>query len=512
MNKKVKSIIIIFLIILLLLVILKSAWVCDDAYITFRTVDNFVNVYGLRWNVIERVQSYTSPLWMFLISFFYFFTKEIYFTTIFVSIFITLMSVLLLARQYDFIWKILLIIFLMSSKTFIDFSTSGLENPLIYLLLVIFLIMYIKSKYTSKNLLKLTLISSLLALTRVDLLVFIILPLFYFTYKTYSKKEIIDIIKSLSFGFLPFIIWELFSLFYYGFPLANTYYAKLNLVTPKIELFKQGLYYLIESTMFDPFLVIIILGVILPYFIKDKKFMFISNGILLYTFFVLKAGGDFMNGRFLLAQFIASTFILFYFLNNLKIKKGWKISIISILIILILILSFLFSSTSPIFSKLLYKPVPFSDHGIADERSFYYYGTGLIFHDDRSDEITFGWVNEGKELRNKKGKLTVIHTNVGFLGYYAGPNVTIIDKLALTDPLLARLDGPTSRPGHSMRQLPNGYFKSVFQNDILIEDENMATYYEKIKIITRGNLFDFNRLKEIIKMNLGLYEHLINKK
>ncbi len=32
---------------------LKLAWVCDDAFITFRTIDNFVNEYGLRWNIAD---------------------------------------------------------------------------------------------------------------------------------------------------------------------------------------------------------------------------------------------------------------------------------------------------------------------------------------------------------------------------------------------------------------------------------------------------------------------------
>ena len=49
-------------------VLVRTAWVSDDAYITFRTVDNFLAGYGLRWNVGERVQTYTHPLWMFLVS------------------------------------------------------------------------------------------------------------------------------------------------------------------------------------------------------------------------------------------------------------------------------------------------------------------------------------------------------------------------------------------------------------------------------------------------------------
>ena len=46
-----------FLLILFTFIFLLNAWVCDDAYITFRTIDNFLHGHGLRWNVAERVQS-----------------------------------------------------------------------------------------------------------------------------------------------------------------------------------------------------------------------------------------------------------------------------------------------------------------------------------------------------------------------------------------------------------------------------------------------------------------------
>ena len=42
--------------------VLCAAWVADDAFITLRTVDNLLAGYGPRWNVVERVQTYTHPL------------------------------------------------------------------------------------------------------------------------------------------------------------------------------------------------------------------------------------------------------------------------------------------------------------------------------------------------------------------------------------------------------------------------------------------------------------------
>ncbi|MBN1250426.1 MAG: hypothetical protein JXC32_22370, partial [Anaerolineae bacterium] len=69
--------------------VVRNAWLSDDAYITFRTVDNFVHGYGLTWNVAERVQVYTHPLWMFLLSGVYAITREITITSQVVSILVS---------------------------------------------------------------------------------------------------------------------------------------------------------------------------------------------------------------------------------------------------------------------------------------------------------------------------------------------------------------------------------------------------------------------------------------
>jgi hypothetical protein len=39
----------------LLVLLLRTAWVSEDAYISFRVVSNFLSGYGLRWNIADRV-------------------------------------------------------------------------------------------------------------------------------------------------------------------------------------------------------------------------------------------------------------------------------------------------------------------------------------------------------------------------------------------------------------------------------------------------------------------------
>jgi arabinofuranosyltransferase len=75
----------------------QTAWVCDDAFISFRVVDNFVNGFGLRWNTFERVQAYTNPLWTLLHIPIYYFWRDIYLLTLVLSFLSTIGAVTLVA-------------------------------------------------------------------------------------------------------------------------------------------------------------------------------------------------------------------------------------------------------------------------------------------------------------------------------------------------------------------------------------------------------------------------------
>ena len=46
-----------FLVLLFGLFLIRNAWVSDDAYITFRTVENYLAGYGIGYNPFIRVQA-----------------------------------------------------------------------------------------------------------------------------------------------------------------------------------------------------------------------------------------------------------------------------------------------------------------------------------------------------------------------------------------------------------------------------------------------------------------------
>ena len=47
------------------------AWLSDDIFVTFRYIQQFINGNGLVYNVGERVEGFTHPLWLFMLMPFY---------------------------------------------------------------------------------------------------------------------------------------------------------------------------------------------------------------------------------------------------------------------------------------------------------------------------------------------------------------------------------------------------------------------------------------------------------
>src|SRR5262249_6617934 len=140
---------------------ISSAWVSDDAYITFRVVDNAVNGYGLTWNIDERVQVYTHPLWMLLHIPFYAVFGNIYLVTIALSLACFGLAVFTVARSRNFYDAALLVVLPLSlSRPITDYATSGLENSLSMLLIAVFV--HLLHEKTRPQWLMLSLTSALL--------------------------------------------------------------------------------------------------------------------------------------------------------------------------------------------------------------------------------------------------------------------------------------------------------------------------------------------------------------
>jgi len=150
-------------------------------------------------------------------------------------------------------------------------------------------------------------------------------------------------------------------------------------------------------------------------------------------------------------------------------------------------------------------------HDVADERGFYYSNTSLLGASHRAQVNDHPWgINGRRALR--AGDSPVAKRTIGFFGYYAGPRIHIVDRFGLADPLLARLAPTTTdawRAGHLERDLPAGYLAAVVTSPARIDHPELAQYYEKLVLITRGDLGDPARWRAILELNLGKYDHYL---
>jgi arabinofuranosyltransferase len=151
--------------------------------------------------------------------------------------------------------------------------------------------------------------------------------------------------------------------------------------------------------------------------------------------------------------------------------------------------------------------------GIADERAFMYRATGILRWKPGIRWPDIFWSDEGDRFR-RSGKRTAIIGAAGIVPYHAGPGVYGLDQGALGDPLLARLPAKPGelRPGHYFRAIPAGYFETIETGQNQIQDPHLAEYYDHLHTIISGDLWSVDRLKEIVAMNLGRYNHLLPKK
>lgn len=491
----------IFLISLAIAIFLKNAWVTEDAYIIFRSIEQLFAGNGPVWNPHERVQVYTSPLWYFVLAFARVFSSNVFLNAIIVSLILWLLVTLILTRILrDNLTFLIAILLLSSSTAFFDFTSSGLENVLAYLIIVLYIFYYVRL-FTFTYLPKdhsiriILFLFGLIILVRHDLMLLLLPSTVYVVWEhlnVFSKKLWI---KQFIIALSPFILFSLFSLLYYGFPFPNTAYAKLNTGIERIEILKQGIAYFYASFKYDFITLIIICGAVILLLcnITNKFYNPLGGGIVLNLLYILYVGGDFMQGRFLSYAYLTSVILL--------LATFRKIYSLKILIFIVISCYCVFYPHTPFNSPYDYSNDKI-EMGIADERGYYFHITSLYSY----------IFNKTARFSPENINDITIKSNIGIFGYSSGIKRTIVDPLALSDPLLARM--PVTgwwRIGHFQRSIPEGYIESLTHGKAVIVDPQINEFYKKLKIITQSEqLFTLERLKTIVLFNLGYYNHLLH--
>jgi arabinofuranosyltransferase len=496
-----------------LYVLLQNAWVSDDAFITLRTVSNAWNGYGLTWNTFERVQAYTHPLWMFLLLGAHAITGEYFYTTIGVSLLCSLFALSLLLRNAfrssGLPGCLFITALIVTSKALIDYTSSGLENPLVFLLIAFCWNEAVRPKI---RLDRLVVIGSLLYVTRPDSIL-LVAPLIGLTLWKHRQNNLSGITRAILIGSLPALAWTGFSLVYYGFPFPNTAYAKLGTGIDRMSLIQQGGAYLWNSLVWDPLTIpVIALAAVAGAAFGHWRERAVAAGVFLYLLYTVSVGGDFMSGRFLAAPFFTALILIAARLPS------YRPILASSAALLVLILGATIHPRVPWRTDGEYKSLGLDRTRIADERGHYFDHLGFSNYLRRDRTIRQGTrimhraYQAGLRARIERRKVARREA-IGMYGFAAGPSVRVIDTYALSDPLLARLPAVNRtrwRIGHFTRRVPPGYDQSVMTGENLIENPDLREFYGKLKIITQGPIWSWERFKTIAFINTGRYSALLD--
>jgi len=492
----------------------KIAWVSEDAYIVFRSVEQLFDGNGPRWNPHERVQVFTSPLWYGVLSAARVVSSNVFFNALAVSILCWALTLVVVRRALGSNAAFTLAaVALVVSNGFLDFTTSGLENPLAFLVVAFYLNAFLGLTRPTEDaegrrlhLRNLFLWFGISLVVRHDLLVLLAIPT-AFAVERYRRfvpgwRWLNWIIVATA----PILVWSAFAIVYYGTPLPNPVYAKLWTGIAQTQLWRQGLWYVVETFRADAVTVVVLVaGTAILFASRRAPFVALGLGALANLLYVISVGGDFMVGRF----FSTAFFLVVVALAALWCEKGLlapraRAIVATSVMTAMAAYAFAFPHT-PVNSSVPHTVKPPWPHGVADERgatgraslwAWFHQGDALVFP-DRSGSHD-GWALRQSDI------CCSIQDAVGMFGYWAGTDKLILDLYALCDPLLARLPigGRPWRIGHYRRALSPSYMESIHYGENRFEPGEMHDFYEVVRIVTQEEeLFSRRRFKAILEFN-----------
>ena len=478
------------------------AWLSDDACMTLRQVLNFTEGHGVVWNWGERVQAFTHPAWFLLLSVVHVLSGGLFepnilkYSSLFVSLALSMSALWLFLREMQGLQKgvvVALLLALLSSQAFIDYTSSGLENPLSYFLVVLICSRFFSDRYDGFFFF----LCALLFLNRMDYAL-LLLPLCLYAWRSCGYKfSVVFPAASLC------LLWLVFATWYFGHPLPNTFLAKSNIADVSVLDFAgQALLYYFRTLTQDPVTLFVIFLFIASCFYSNVRHHCLSRmravgaGVVLYGIYLLWIGGDFMQGRFFAVPFFFVLCGLAFFLRDSKIKldflrmRSWKKGVHVVLLSLLLL-----SSVS--LAQRFREAFVDSDQrrartfGVSNQRRFYL----------RSKLKT-----NFQSFRASAPRLTTIHCCPGAFSLLSNGSTYIVDPISLTSPYLSRIPGKWGRIGHMFRTMPTDFEVWLLKENFSLLDPKTNAFFSDIRHVVQGNLFSWNRMKKIAKINLYDYK------
>ena len=289
-----------FILLLFSLHVFHFNFVCDDAFISFRYAKNFINDYGLVWNINEKpVEGYTNFLWVMVISLLMKTGVEPIIPSKVLGLFFGFCSVLLSYLFSELIFErkshtnLLAPLILAFCGPFAAWSSGGLETQMFTFLVLAAVSTYLYEIQNDIRFPSSSVLFAFASLVRPEgVFLFLITAAYHFFYSQWFKN---NSFRKYCFWLIPFIImygiYSYWRFYYFGYIFPNTYYAKTG---GGIHQILRGLNYFSGFFLYTIWPVLAL--IVLPFCREVRtSVLYLLLLILSYLGYVILIGGDFLG-------------------------------------------------------------------------------------------------------------------------------------------------------------------------------------------------------------------------
>ena len=277
-------------------------WMLDDAFISFRYAENFAAGHGPVFNPGERVEGYTTFLWVLILAAGKALGLNVVPLSKILGSLFALGTLALLFYAYRFSRRIsaqvslLAALFAGTCGVFTPWLSSGMEVLLFtFLVLLSFLYHFFLAEKENPKTFQLLLLGVFLALcslTRPEglLIAGIVLAQRLLKVRIGSWRVFFFSFLSFAIIYLPYFAWRFV---YYGYPLPNTFYTKVG---SNAEQIARGIIYLHDflSPAFLLAALALVPFVTLRWFRAYRELSILPIALIFYTAYIVVVGGDIM--------------------------------------------------------------------------------------------------------------------------------------------------------------------------------------------------------------------------
>ena len=467
-------------------------WAADDAYIDFRVVDNMLHGLGPVFNAGERVEAYTSPLWVGMLAALHwaFGFVDLPWTAVVLGLLMSIAGLATASYAALLLWRdgegdrvavpVGAAVFVAVSPVW-DFATSGLETGLVFAWLGATFLALVRLWHEAPERapswwarpVPVAVLIGLGPLIRPDLGIFslgfvVVLLSLAPAQKRLARARLVAWTLALP------LAYQAFRMGYFAELVPNTAIAK---EAGKAD-WSRGLAYLWDFVrpyaLYLPLAAVAALGAIEWRRLRTRRGALllaltpIACG-LLHTLYVVRVGGDFMHGRLLLPGLFGVLMPVMVVATPRwrRIGAGLAAGVLA------------WAVVCAIGLRYHYPGYPTALRRFVDERAFYVASAHNGHPVSLADYRRAGQVKSGLVLRRRVGRFSLLALNphvrplgrdpayrspltkrslpnrvvgayfaVGLVSYAAGHRVTVVDRHGLADPIAARLEWrPEMGPG-----------------------------------------------------------------